>query len=61
MKKLAKTMILLALALALVIPAAWAAPDAAVKGVYDALMAEGSDYMSAKAINMEYFPDTKYE
>ena len=61
MKKIAKTMLLLTLALALLLPAGWAEPDAAVKGVYDALMAEGSDYSAAKAINMEYFPDTKYE
>lgn len=61
MKKLAKTVLLLTLALALVIPAAWAEPDEAVKAIYDALLAEGSDYSNAKAINIEYFPDTKYE
>ena len=61
MKKIAKTMLLLTLALALLIPAAWAEPDAAIKGVYDALLAEGSDYSQAKAITVEYSPDTKYE
>jgi len=52
---------LLTLALALLIPAAWAEPDAAIKGVYDALLAEGSDYSQAKAITVEYSPETKYE
>ena len=61
MKKIAKTILLLTLALALLIPAAWAEPDAAVKGVYDALLAEGSDYSQAKAITVEYSPETKYE
>lgn len=61
MKKIAKTMLVLILALALLIPAAWAEPDAAVKGIYDALLAEGSDYSQAKAITVEYSPDTKYE
>jgi len=61
MKKIAKTMLLLTLALALLIPAAWAEPDAAIKGVYDALLAEGSDYIQAKAITVEYSPETKYE
>jgi len=61
MKKIAKTILLLTLALALLIPAAWAEPDAAIKGVYDALMAEGSDYSQAKAITVEYSPETKYE
>ena len=61
MKKIAKTILLLTLALALLIPAAWAEPDAAVKGIYDALLAEGSDYSRAKAITVEYSPETKYE
>ena len=61
MKKIAKTILLLTLALALLIPAAWAEPDAAVKGIYDALLAEGSDYSQAKAITVEYSPETKYE
>ena len=61
MKKIAKTILLLTLALALLIPAAWAEPDAAIKGVYDALLAEGSDYIQAKAITVEYSPETKYE
>jgi len=61
MKKIAKTMLALTLALALLIPAAWAESDAAIKGIYDALLAEGSDYSQAKAITVEYSPDTKYE
>lgn len=61
MKKNAKTILLLTLALALLIPAAWAEPDAAVKGIYDALLEEGSDYSRAKAITVEYSPETKYE
>ena len=61
MKKIAKTILLLTLALALLIPAAWAEPDAAVKGIYDALLAEGSDYSRAKVITAEYSPETKYE
>ena len=61
MKKIAKTMLVLILALALLIPAAWAEPDAAIKGIYDALLAEGSDYSQAKAITVEYSPETKYE
>ena len=61
MKKIAKTILLLTLALALLIPAAWAEPDAAVKGIYDALLAEDSDYSRAKAITVEYSPETKYE
>lgn len=61
MKRIGKTMILLALVLALFIPTAWAEPDAAVKGIYDALVAEGSDYSEAKAISAEYSPETKYE
>ncbi len=61
MKKIAKTILLLTLALALLIPAAWAEPDAAIKGIYDALLAEGSDYSRAKAITVEYSPETKYE
>ena len=61
MKKIAKTILLLTLALALLIPAAWAEPDAAVKGIYDALLAEDSDYSRAKAITAEYSPETKYE
>ena len=61
MKKIAKTVLVLTLALALLIPAAWAEPDAAIKGIYDALLAEGSDYSNAKAITVEYSPETKYE
>ena len=61
MKKIAKTILLLTLALALLIPAAWAEPDAAIKGIYDALLAEDSDYSRAKAITVEYSPETKYE
>ena len=61
MKKIAKTVLLLTLALALFISAAWAEPSAAVKGIYDALMAEGSNYSASKATNKEYYPDVKYE
>ncbi len=61
MKKIAKTVLLLTLAMALLIPAAWAEPSAAVKGIYDALLAEGSDYSASKAINQQYYPDVKYE
>lgn len=61
MKKIAKNMLLLTLALVLLIPAAWAETDAAIKGVFDALLAEGSDYSRAKAITVEYSPETKYE
>lgn len=61
MKRFVTTMTLLALTLALLIPSAWAEPSEAVKGVYDALLAQGSDYSKAKAINVEYFPDTEYE
>ena len=61
MKRIVKTVILLALVLALLIPTAWAEPDAAVKGIYDALLAEGSDYSEAKAISAEYSPETKYD
>jgi len=60
-KRIVKTVILLALVLALLIPTAWAEPDAAVKGIYDALLAEGSDYSEAKAISAEYSPETKYD
>ena len=61
MRKIAKTVLLLTLALALFISAAWAEPSAAVKGIYDALMAEGSNYSASKATNKEYYPDVKYE
>ena len=61
MKKHATTMTLLALILALIIPSAWAEPSEAVTDVFDALLATGSDYNKAKAINTEYFPDTQYE
>ncbi len=61
MKKIAKNLLLMTLALALLIPAAWAEPGDAVRGVFDALLAEGSDYSRAKALTAEYAPDTKYE
>ena len=62
MKKIIKTVSLLTLALALVMAqAALAEPSEALKGVFDALVAEGSEYSANKAMYQEYFPDIAYE
>ena len=58
MKKLIKLAALLALALALPLTeAACAEPDEAVKGIFDALVAEDSGYSEMKAVYAEYYPD----
>lgn len=62
MKTILSTITLLALVMALALSqVAVAEPDEVVKGIFDALMAEGSDYSSTKAMYVEYFPDVVYE
>lgn len=59
MKHISKLVTLLTLALALVL-AACAEPSDAVKGIYDALLAESSDYSGTKALYAEYFPEMNF-
>jgi len=62
MKKTVKTLVLLTLALALLAAqVALAEPDATVKGIYDALTAEGSGYSQMKAMYADYYPDCAFE
>ena len=62
MKKIAEMITLLTLVLALLTAqAAWAEPSDAVKGVFEALLSEGSGYSQLKASYTEYFPDTTFE
>lgn len=61
MKHIIKTVVLLALAFALLVPVACAEPSDAVKGIYDALLAEGSDYSETKAMYAEFYPDMTFE
>lgn len=61
MKKL-KWFTLLTLAMALLLTQlAYAEPSEAVKGIFDALTAEGTDYSQTKALYAEYYPETVYE
>ena len=61
MKRIATLMTLLALVLALAVPAACAEASEAVKGVFDALVAEDSGYSQNKAAFAGYFPDATFE
>ena len=61
MKNAPKRMLVLLLALALLLPAAWAEADQTVMGIYDALLAEGSSYNEMKTTYAEYFPDAVFE
>ncbi len=62
MKKIVKRMTLLTLALALLLTqVAFAEQDAAIQGVFEALVAEDSEYSQNKAMSVEYFPGTEYE
>lgn len=55
MKKLA------CLILALLLPVAFAEPSDAVKGIFEAMLAEGSDYSENKALYAQYMPDMRFE
>lgn len=62
MKKMSKSIALLTLALALALMnLACAEPSAALKGVYDALLAENSLYSKTKTVYAEYYPDAVFE
>lgn len=40
---------------------AWAEPSEALKGVYEALLQEGSSYSETKALYGDYYPDAAFE
>lgn len=62
MKQMAKRIVVAALALALVLAqAAMAEPDPAIKGIFDAMLAEGSGYSNMKLIYADYMPNATYE
>lgn len=61
MNKLSKIISLTCLILVIIFQTACAEPDEALKGIFDALLAEGSDYSDNKAIYNEYYPETKFE
>ena len=61
MKKALSFALLLALVLSLLLPHAALADEDPVKGIFDALLAEGSSYMNTKAIYQEYYPVTYEE
>ena len=62
MKHIARHIILLVLILALLLmQLACAETSEVVQGIYDALVAEGTDYSNTKAMYMEYFPGTVFE
>ena len=62
MKRITQIVVILTLTLALLLAqAASAEPSEAVKGVFDAMVAEGSAYSDNKAMYTEYFPDVTYE
>ena len=62
MKKIAKIATLLTLALALVLAqAAVAEPSEALQGIYDLLVAEGSQWNEMKAMYAEFLPDATFE
>ena len=61
MKKTVRHITLLTLVLALLLTQlAVAETDETVKGIFDALTAEGSSYSQTKAMYKEYYPDTVY-
>ena len=61
MKKITKLVVLLALTAALLLAQAGQAEASdAVKGIYDALVAEGSEYSQMKALYTEYFPGVTF-
>ena len=61
MKRIVRHITLLALVLALMLAQlAVAETDETVKGIFDALTAEGSSYSQTKATYKEYYPDTVY-
>ena len=60
MRRIIKLITLLTLVLALLVQAACAEPAPTLKAVYDALLAEGSDYSQFKAMYAEYFPGIEY-
>ena len=61
MKKLISLMIVLALALTLLAQAVCAETGDAVKGIFDALTAEDSDYSKTKAMYAEFFEGIQWE
>ena len=62
MKTMLKRMILAVMAVVLLLPQVAAAEqNGIVQGVFDALLAEGSDYQQSKAANMEWYPEIKFE
>ena len=62
MKHIMKTVILLTLVLSLpLMQAACAEPSDTVKGIFDALVAEGSEYSESKAMYKEYAPEMVFE
>ena len=62
MKQMAKRIVVATLALALVLAqAAMAEPDPAIKGIFDAMLAEGSGYSNMKLIYADYMPNATYE
>ena len=62
MMKMMKHIALMTLIMALIAAqAALAEPDAAVKGIYDALLSEDSGYSEMKAMYADYFPECTFE
>lgn len=62
MKKLVRTIALLALALALALSqAACAEPGDAMQAIFDALVAEDSSYSDMKSLYQQYYPDVIFE
>ncbi len=62
MKAMLRKLTLMSLVLAMLLAqAAFAEQNEIVKGVFDALLAEGSDYQQSKAASMEWYPEIKFE
>ena len=62
MKNAVRIAVLLTLALALALfQAAFAEPDEVVKGIFEALTAEDSEYSEMKAVNANFEPDAVFE
>ena len=60
MNNFVKFVVMLCLVLGAALPVC-AEPSEMLKGIYDALLSEKSDFSQGKAIYAEYYPETKYE
>ena len=58
---LKRTMLAVVAVVLLLSQAAAAEQNQIVKGVFDALLAEGSDYQQSKASSMQWYPEIKFE